>query len=433
VRTPLNQILGYTEMLQEEAQAGNEPGLLADLGKIHAAARQLLQQVLKHFGPVRAEAVLPRGALPAGTTTFTRLGAAGPQASPLARVAPAAGTLLVVDDDAANREMLARRLERLGHTVRLAAHGREALECLRRQPFDLVLLDLQMPGMSGHEVLARIKADPALRSVPVVVLSASDDSLRVAQCIELGAEDYLPKPFEPVLLQARLGACLEKKFLRDREVSHLRQIQTEKQRADELLRIILPYEVAEELKANKLVQPRRLENVAVLFCDIVGFTAWCEQHSPEEVLLHLQGVVQALEGLTDQHSLEKIKTLGDAFMAAAGLLTAAANPALDAVRCGRAMIEAARHLPPSWEVRVGVHAGPVIAGVVGRRKFQFDIWGDTVNTAMRMAQAAAPGALCVNQHTWRLLGPAARGCPQGRLPVKGKGDLELFHVEAVPS
>jgi class 3 adenylate cyclase len=322
-------------------------------------------------------------------------------------------------------------LERLGHTVRLAANGREALDLLPHASFDLVLLDIQMPGLSGYEVLARIKADPALRHLPVIVLSASDETARVARCIQLGAEDYLPKPFDPVLLQARIGACLEKKRLRDREVSYLRQIQEEQQRSDELLHVILPRDVAAELKATRMVQPRRFDNVAVMFCDIVDFTAWCERHSPEAVLLHLQGVMQAFEQLTAQHALEKIKTIGDAYLATAGMLVPLANPALDAARCGLAMIAAARELPPHWELRIGLHVGPVIAGVVGRSKYQYDVWGDTVNTAARMQQAARPGTLCVNAQTWPLLAPSCQGRPAGVTTVKGKGEQEIFQIEAL--
>lgn len=189
--------------------------------------------------------------------------------------------------------------------------------------------------------------------------------------------------------------------------------------------------MAAELKATQMVKPRRFENVAVLFCDIVGFTAWCERHPPEEVLLNLQGVVQSFERLTTDHSLEKIKTIGDAYMATAGLLVPLADPPLAAVRCGLAMIAAAQELPPHWEVRVGIHAGPVIAGVVGRGKYQYDVWGDTVNTAMRMVQAAAPNTVCVTRGTWQRLETHCQGRSQGRLPIKGKGELELFRIEAL--
>ncbi len=132
--------------------------------------------------------------------------------------------ILVVDDNAANREMLGRRLEREGHRVQLAASGREALEVLRARRVDLVLLDVMMPEVDGYEVLRQLKADEALRDIPVLMISAVDEIESVVRCIELGAEDYLPKPFDPTLLRARIGACLEKKRLRDREAQHLREL-----------------------------------------------------------------------------------------------------------------------------------------------------------------------------------------------------------------
>src|SRR5206468_9138129 len=151
----------------------------------------------------------------------------------------------------------------------------------------------------------------------------------------------------------------------------------------------------------------------------------------EEILSHLQTLVEAFEQLCVQHGLEKIKTIGDCFMATAGLLAPLENPALDCVKCGLEMVTAVRSLPACWNVRVGVHVGPVIAGVVGRRKYQYDVWGDTVNTAARMEQAAAPGSVCVNSETWKLLANCCRGQSQGVMQIKGKGDLELFRVEAV--
>ncbi len=433
VRTPLNQIIGYAEMLQEEAQARGQTALVADLKKIHTAARGLLQLVVERLAPAHFDVARAAHVSTTGATTFTRREAPSPgeAARHVTLGAGFTGKLLVADDDEANRVMLARRLARLGHQVSVAVNGRDALEQVRAEPFDLLLLDIQMPELTGYEVLEQLKADPALRDLPVIVLSASSETERVAHCVELGAEDYLPKPFDPVLLQARIGACLEKKFLRDREVSHLRQIQEEKQRSDDLLHIILPHDVAAELKASQSVKPRRFENVGVLFCDIAGFTAWCDAHPPEEILRHLQALVEAFEQIAARHGLEKIKTIGDSFMATAGLLAPLENPALHCARCGLEMIATARALPPHWEVRVGVQVGPVIAGVVGRRKYQYDVWGDTVNTAARMEQAATPGSVCVNGETWKLLAPRATGQSQGVLKVKGKGDLELFRVESI--
>ena len=433
IRTPLNQIIGYAEMLQEEARERGAAAFVADFEKILNAARELLRLVVKNFsGP---EMELGRAEAPAdvSATVFLRRENAAPNTAVLSKSPPAPGSrsgcILAADDDAENRVMLARRLARLGFQVTLVENGRLALEALRGGAFDLLLLDIQMPELNGYEVLERLKADPALRDIPVIVLSASDETERVARCIEMGAEDYLPKPFDPVLLQARIGASLEKKRLRDREVSYLRQIEEEKQRSDELLHIILPHDVAAELKATNAVKPRRFENVGVLFCDIVAFTAYCDQHAPEEIHAHLQALVEAFEKLVVEHGLEKIKTIGDSFMATAGLLMGAENPALNSVRCGLAMIAASQVMPPHWQIRVGVHVGPVIAGVVGRRKYQYDIWGDTVNTAARMMQAATPGALFVTAETWQQLSAHCEGSSQGRADIKGKGELALHRIE----
>jgi class 3 adenylate cyclase len=142
-------------------------------------------------------------------------------------------------------------------------------------------------------------------------------------------------------------------------------------------------------------------------------------------------LVESFEQLTTEHGLEKIKTIGDSFMATAGLLAPLGNPALACVRCGLDMVETARTQPPHWKVRVGVHVGPVIAGVVGLKKFQFDVWGDTVNFAARLEQAAAPGALCVTRDTWLRLAAQCRGQSMGSVPLKGKGNIELFRVDSL--
>src|SRR5262249_40786346 len=159
------------------------------------------------------------------------------------------------------------------------------------------------------------------RDLPVIMISALDEVDSVVRCIQMGAEDYLPRPFNPVLLRARIGACLEKKRLRDREALHLALIEREQHRCDELLHVILPGEIVKELKSTNVVRPRRYENVAVLFADIVGFTPYCDCHGPEEVVPHLQRLVECCEDSALRHGVQKIKTIGDAFMAASGLLT----------------------------------------------------------------------------------------------------------------
>jgi CheY-like chemotaxis protein len=238
-------------------------------------------------------------------------------------------SILVADDNEDNRYTLTQRLEREGYrNLASAANGREALDCLAARPSDLVLLDIMMPGLDGIEVLARMKASVQLRHIPVVMISAATDLDWVVRCIELGAEDYLPKPFNRVLLRARIGACLERKRLHDREMLHLAEIEAQRRRADELLHAILPAPAVRELKVSRLVAPRRHDDVVVLFADVVGFTAFCESRAPEEVVANLDLLVQAFEDLTTRHGLEKIKTIGDALLATAGLLLPHGDPVM---------------------------------------------------------------------------------------------------------
>ena len=159
--------------------------------------------------------------------------------------------LLVVDDIEDNRYTLIRRLKRQGYeNVVEAENGRQALDVMRERAFDLVLLDIMMPEMDGYEMLEEVKSDPNLRDIPVIMISAIDEMDSVVKCIELGAEDYLPKPFNRTLLQARVGASLEKKKLRDQETTYLHQIETEKRRADDLLHAVFPPGAVRELKAT---------------------------------------------------------------------------------------------------------------------------------------------------------------------------------------
>jgi adenylate cyclase len=427
LRTPINAILGYSEMLLEDAEDRGQDGFIPDLQKIRAAGQKLLALINDLLVLDRAEAVA-HVRRPGTSEMPARKRDREEDAE---RAQGLQGSLLIVDDNENNRDMLSRRLERQGHAVKVAENGRQALAMLRGSAFDLALLDIMMPEMDGYQVLAQMKADSDLRHIPVIMLSALDELDSVVRCIEMGAEDYLHKPFNPVLLRARIGACLEKKRLRDLEVLYLRQIEEEKRRADELLHVILPHEIVAELKATNAVEPRFYENVAVLFCDIAGFTAYCDKRQPEEVVPHLQKLVEEFEILAARYDMEEIKTIGDAFMATAGLLKPMENPVLNCVQCGLEMVAAACRLPPRWSVRVGIHVGPVIAGVVGRRKFLFDLWGDTVNTAAHLESHGLNDAVVVSETAWRRVAARCDGESLGPVAVKGKGKMEVFRVDGL--
>ena len=197
--------------------------------------------------------------------------------------------ILIVDDEAFNRQLLQRHLKQEGYTqMQMAESGQRAIDMLREDEFDLVLLDVEMPELDGYGVLEELKRDERLRNVPTIMITGVDDLQSVVRCIELGAEDYLTKPFDPVLLRARINASLEKKQLRDTEILLRKQ-------SDELLHAILPARIAEELKTTGSVQPRRLDNVAILMGDIVGFTPYCESHDPQEVIADLQIISNEFE------------------------------------------------------------------------------------------------------------------------------------------
>jgi CheY-like chemotaxis protein len=232
LRTPLNAVIGYSEMLLEDAQDQGLEDFVPDLQKIHAAAQRflgLISDIVK-FSKIQA------GEMDADIETLTALpGTSSIVQDVVSTIRPLAedavstevverGSLLVVDDNETNRDLLARHLERQGHTVAVAENGRQALEMIQRDRFDLVLLDVIMPEMNGYQVLQRLKSDEAWRDIPVIMISALDEMDSVVRCIKMGAEDYLPKPFDPVLLKARTDASLEKKRLRDQEVEYLRNV-----------------------------------------------------------------------------------------------------------------------------------------------------------------------------------------------------------------
>ncbi|QZZ19190.1 response regulator [Leptothermofonsia sichuanensis E412] len=340
------------------------------------------------------------------------------------------GSMLVVDDVEANRDLLSRRLQRQGHTVVVAENGRQALERLREQQFDLILCDIMMPEMNGYQVLEHLKADPALRHIPVIMVSALDDIDSVVRCIELGAEDYLFKPFNPTLLKARINACLEKKRLRDQEQAYLKQLQAEQEKSERLLLSILPRPVAEQLKQTQSTIADSFAEATVLFADIVDFTGISTHRSPIEMVNLLNHIFSAFDNLAEKHGLEKIKTIGDAYMVVGGIpkhrpdhAEAIADMALD---MQIAISKFNSETGESFSIRIGISTGPVVAGVIGTKKFIYDLWGDTVNTASRMESHGFPGAIQVTDSTYQCLKDKYLLEERGMIPVKGKGEMQTF-------
>ena len=335
--------------------------------------------------------------------------------------------ILIVDDNEDNRYTLSRRLKRQGHTnLAIAENGRQALDIMAEQPFGLVLLDIMMPEMNGYQVLEHIKSDMDLRDMSVIMISALDDMESVVRCLELGAEDYLPKPFNATLLKARVGAALEKKRLRDQQEAQMERLEAEKRRADNVLSALLPAGAARALKSRGEVRPARFDDVAVLVCEIVDFARRCEDDSPEQVESELRPLVDGLEASIDKHRLEQISAAGGMFTAAAGLYAPLDEAPLAAIKCGLDMVAAGRRLEPRWRVRVGIHGGAVFAGILGRKHYSFDLWGQPVDTARRLAREAEGGTVVVRGPLWMEVRGRRRGKSRGSIELDGGETVEMI-------
>jgi adenylate cyclase len=327
--------------------------------------------------------------------------------------------VLIVDDTPTNVGVISGLLKG-SYRTKVATNGEKALVLATAvEKPDLILLDVMMPGMDGYEVCRRLKANPVTREIPVIFLTAKTDALDEENGFEVGAVDYIHKPFSGPLVLARVKTQLALR-------AALAQAREAQNQADELLHALLPKKAADEIRSIGTVIPRRYENVAVLFCDVINFTSYCDKHEPEDVVSRLDALFVIFEQITARHGLEKIKTIGDGFMAVGGLLHEIEDPIGSAVRCGLEMASTSIDARLGWEVRVGVHAGPVVAGVVGQERYQFDIWGDTVNVASRMSDKSAPGSVAVTKHVWDQVSSDFEGEALGELEVKGKGTISVF-------
>jgi class 3 adenylate cyclase len=417
LRTPLNAIKGYGELLVEEAQDGGQEALLSDLGKVIDLAGRLLGEIDRLVEVAAAPPVDIVGNI---LQKIKPLGDGDGSAADVV-----ASHILVVDDNPSNRDLLMRRLGREGYRVTAAECGISALALTAAEDFDLVLLDLIMPDLSGFDVLCRLKAQESTRYIPVIMISALDELDTTVRCIAAGAEDYLPKPFNPVLLCARISACLEKKRLLD-------ELRAEKDRSEALLLNILPRTVVDRIKQGATVIADRFENVTILFSDLVDFTSIAARLSPEETVSLLELIFCRFDTLAARYGVEKIKTTGDGYMVAGGLtegrtdnVVATAEMALEMLD----IVEAARRaVGEPLQLRIGLHTGGLVAGVIGTYKFAYDVWGDAVNTAKRMETYSLPGRIHVSASTRVALGDRFRFEPRGSLEVKGKGPMETYFL-----
>jgi adenylate cyclase len=390
---------------------------------------------------------------PAGDETRTfellrRVKSAGLSAEMLARLqnaqdsaADKQASILLVEDNAALREVIAQILNALGYgKVTEAVDGQVALDLLATREFDLILLDIEMPRVNGFEVLATLKRDPARRHLPVIVVSGLDRLDAVVRCIELGAEDFLPKPANSVLLGARVGASLERKRLRDLERLRLLELQQEKklleaeqEKSERLLLNILPQPIAERLKRGEHTIAERHTDVTVMFADLVDFSTLANHTDAQELVALLNDLFSRFDRLAGGYGLEKIKTIGDCYLLVGGLPVPSPRHATDVAEMALAMLVALADLNRErglqLNMRIGLHSGPVVAGVIGSRKFTYDLWGVTVNLAARVQASGLPNRVNVSANTHELLKKTFRLTERGMVDCKGVGQVRTYLLE----
>ena len=507
LRTPINHILGYGEMLMEDAADQGQEGFIPDLQQILDDGKLALALINGAMCPATNEVGEPElramcdalvspvnqiveriarieKGLQSGDTVKIRTAAerlltmagdllvpgghaeilkttgqeAGPTEPEVVMVPipleikpvitkiekpKAAGQahLLVVDDIEANRDVLGKRCEREGYRVSSAENGRQALEMVGAESFDLVLLDIMMPEVDGFQVLSHMKADPALCDIPVIMISALDEIKSVVRCIEMGAEDFLAKPFDPVLLRARIGASLEKKRLRDEQKRKTAELEraieyaeTQRRESESLLRNILPAQIADELRARGEVEPRYFEDVTILFSDFVGFTHATENLAAEDLVNLLHSYFTAFDRICGKYGLEKLKTIGDSYMLVGGLPERNPSHPVDAVMAAFEMVRVIEEMSSPdapWKVRIGIHTGPVIAGVVGIKKFAFDIWGETVNFSSRMESSGAANRINLSTRTYSRVKDFFLCEPRGLVTTKEGKSYDMFFANGI--
>lgn len=348
--------------------------------------------------------------------------------------------ILVVDDSRTLRRILIASLKALGlENVVEAANGLEAVDVIRTQPVDLVLLDLEMPELDGLGVLEILKRDEEYKMLPVIVISGADQIEKTIRCIEIGAEDYLPKPYDPILLRARIFSSLEKKRLRDQDKKNLELLVKEKQlleieqmRTDKLMLNILPKPIADRLKRGEKNISGSYPDVTILFSDLVGFTKMSSQISAGELVTLLNDLFTRFDTRAEMLGLEKIKTIGDAYMAVGGLPIPRNDHAQICADMALGMLEDTAEFNRAHNLelamRIGLNSGPVVAGVIGFTKFSYDLWGNTVNTASRMESTSQVGRVQVSPSTFIALGDAFITEDAGEVEAKGLGKIKTHFL-----
>lgn len=361
-------------------------------------------------------------------------------------------TLLVADDDRFVHMFIESVFEAEHHDFQIisAFNGKEVCDIAANQQVDLIIMDWEMPVMNGIQALEYLKSDPAISDIPVIIITTTG---KLQLAFESGAIDFIRKPLDKTELLVRVKSALSMFKLikqlvnqteileeQSKELEHKnKELSEQKEKSDKLLLNILPYEIAEQLKNKGVVDAKTYRKVSVLFTDFQGFTKISEKLSPQEVIKELGIFFAKFDEIIGGHFIEKIKTIGDAYMCVGGLpLRNKSNP-IDTVLAGLEMQAFAKEYNEQkikegkepWNLRIGIHTGRVVAGVIGKKKFAYDIWGDTVNTASRMESAGEIGKVNVSGNTYEHIKDYFDCEYRGKIEAKNKGEIEMYFVHGL--
>ena len=344
---------------------------------------------------------------------------------PAARISPK-GSVLVVDDEEQNRCLLRDPLEAHGYSVTEAESGVQALEEIATNPPDSILLDLMMPKMDGFEVCRRLKSSAKTAHIPILMVTALSERKERLMGIAAGANDFLNKPVDIQDVILRVSNAIYTKRLYDR-------LQVEKERCDQLLLNILPKPIAARMKRGETHIADSYSDVTVLVADLVGFTTLSTYVSPEQIVQLLNEVFTAFDLLVEKHRLEKIKTIGDAYMAAGGLFIPDAKHVEASAELALAMQEKIAQLNRKYgtsvHLRIGMCTGPVVAGVIGHNRFAYDLWGETVNIACRLESAGQAGKIQIAGSTYQRLKDKYSFNEKHSVEIKGYPHFSAYWLE----
>ncbi|MGJ5619624.1 adenylate/guanylate cyclase domain-containing protein [Sulfitobacter sp. MF3-043] len=429
LRTPVNAIMGYSELILEETAGSLGSAIENDIRTVLKECGRLLEQV---------DGLVGFSGSDIDTMDVEKVDAdiakALAQSLAVASVPSenTSGRILVIDDIEANRELLRRNLINRGHNVTTVASASAALELLETTDFELALVDILMPDMNGIDLLGHLKSNPRWRNMAVVMVTGLKDIHVVVKCIMAGADDYLQKPVDSVLLFARVESCLEQVRWRARERAFLAQIELEKSRADGLLLSMLPEMVIKRLAAGEKVIADRFDNATIIFADIVDFTPMVARTNPSELISLLHDLFSAFDVLADQHGIEKIKTVGDAYMAVAGVPHPQDDHADRALEFARGLIKVMADgfgTEAPLKLRVGLNSGPVIGGLIGQKRFVYDVWGEAVNLASRLESSGVSGRIQISQATLDALATPPLDMRSRSSQIKGVGKIQTFILD----